>query len=136
MSTAILSNLVLLGGFTCLSYGYYLRTKEVYFQQLFSSIEKCQKFHLDYVDNTEHLPTDKPVLLFGTARALTPTPDKVITRTYIKHSSQEDRLWHFQFRDRFGLATAGSELVEVEPAPDGEKVLAFNLHRTQQDSRH
>lgn len=89
MSTAIiLSNLVLFGGFGCLSFGYYLRTKEAYFQQLFTNIEKCQKFHLDYIDSTQNLPTDKPLLIFGTARALNPTPDKVITRTFIKQTPQ------------------------------------------------
>lgn len=34
------------------------------------------------------------------------------------------------------MATAGSEIVEVEPAEDGPKILAFNLHRKQQDGRH
>ena len=114
MSTGvILSNLILVGGVGCLSLGYYFQTKEAYFQELFKTIEKCQKFHLDYVDSADNLPLNKPLLLFGTARALTQTPDNVITRTYVKQTPEEDRLWHFRFRDRFGLATSGNEIVEV-----------------------
>lgn len=111
MTTAIISNLVLLGGVAALSFAYYLQTKQAYLQQLFAKIEKCQKFHLDYVDSPANLPTDKPLLLFGTARALNPTEDKVIARTFIRQTAEEDRLWRFHFRDRFAMATAGSEIV-------------------------
>lgn len=137
MSTAaIIGNLILVGGVTALSIGSYFQTKQVYFQDLFKNVEKCQKFHLDYVESTQHLPIDKQLLLFGTARAKNPIEDKVITRTYIKQTVEEDRLWSFKFHDKFGLATAGSEIVEVEPSPDEEKVIAFNLHRKQQDGKH
>jgi hypothetical protein len=111
MTTAIIGNLVLLAGVGALSFAYYLQTKQAYLQELFGKIEKCQKFHLDYVDSPANLPIDKPVLLFGTAKAANPTEDKVIARTFITQAAEEDRLWRFHFRDRFAMATAGSEIV-------------------------
>ncbi len=44
-----LENLVILLGFSGFSYSFYQRQKELYFQNLFGQLQKCTKYHLDYV---------------------------------------------------------------------------------------
>ena len=90
-----------LGG---LGYGVYLRRKEEYFEQLFTNLQKCQKYHLDYVDGLVHLPLSKKMILFGTAKPV--EKGEVIARSYIKKKKEEEnRLWNYEFKDRFRMET-------------------------------
>lgn len=129
MAEVVIGNLVLLGGFSALTYAFFLRRKEGYFQTLFGQLEKCQKFHLDYVDQVDQLPYDKNVLIFGTVRSL--TEEKIIARSYIKKSDAEDRLWNYEFKDRFSMATAANQVVSIEPRE--EDILAFNLPKNNEN---
>ena len=65
----LVENVLLLVGFGAITSGLYFRKKEDYFQSLFKGLEKCQKYQLDYVESMEHLPKDKKIILFGTAKA-------------------------------------------------------------------
>lgn len=51
MSTiaTIISNLALTSGMSFFLCGFYLRRKELFFDNLFEDVKKAQKFHLDYV---------------------------------------------------------------------------------------
>jgi len=101
---SVLSNIVLVAGFGNFAYSYYISRKENMYDNLFKEIEKCQKYHLDYVEKVDQLPSDRNLLLFGTPHSL--TAEKIITKTYIKKNESEDRLWHFDFKDKFNLTTA------------------------------
>lgn len=112
--TSLLSNLVVVSGIGCFSYALLQRYLENYYNQLFTSLEKCQKYHLDYVDSIAHLPLNKKVILFGTA--ISNNKDQpVIARSYLKKSQAEDRLWQYNFKDQFQMETGGKELVQVVP---------------------
>ena len=79
---SVLSNIVLVAGFGNFAYSYYISRKENMYDNLFKEIEKCQKYHLDYVEKVDQLPSDRNLLLFGTPHSL--TAEKIITKTYIK----------------------------------------------------
>lgn len=74
------------------------------------------------------------MLLFGTARSL--TKEKIIAKSYIRKSGEEDRIWNYAFKDKFQLATSGNELIDIVPLADGENILAFNLPKNNEDGRH
>lgn len=65
------------------------------------------------------------MLLFGTARSM--TQEKIIAKSYIRKSNEEDRIWSYAFKDRFQLATSGNELIDIVPPVEEENILAFNL---------
>ena len=74
------------------------------------------------------------MLLFGTARSL--TKDKIIAKSYIRKSNEEDRIWSYAFKDQFQLATSGNELIDIVPPADEEDILAFNLPKNNEDAKY
>ena len=65
-----LANAVLLTGFGGILTGLWHRKKQEYFEKLFQELEKCQKYHLDYVEDIAQIPNDKNIIIFGTAKSI------------------------------------------------------------------
>ena len=129
----LLANCVIFGGAASLTYAFYLRRKEVLFCTLFDQIKKAPKFHLDYIDALSTLPTGKNVIVYGTARHQTAEP--IIARSYIKKKEgEEDRLWNLTLTAEFSLETANKEYIAIKPPK--EQVLAYNLLKQAEDSKH
>ena len=102
----MLSKIVLLTGTTCLCIGFVLRRKEDVFKRLFKELRNCPKYHTDYLEELDHLPLDKHMILFGPAKKMGESP--FISPNFIQKSPAEDRLWSFKFTEPFKLLNASN----------------------------
>ena len=61
----MISKIILVSGTGLLLGGLYFRRKEMLYEKLFKDIRKCPSFHMDYVEDAEHLPINRSMMLFG-----------------------------------------------------------------------
>ena len=82
--------------------GHYFYKKETLYNEIFGNVEKCQKYHLDYVEDFDHLPVGKKMILFGKANSENPE-EEILVKTYIKKTNEENRFWNFKLKNSFNL---------------------------------
>jgi hypothetical protein len=89
---------------------------------LFQDLEKCPKYHLDYVEGVNNLPTNKNVILFGTVKSI--DQEKIIIKSYLKKKNEPNRFWRFYLNKKFVLTSLGHGKIEVH---SDHEIFAFNL---------
>lgn len=87
-------------------------------------MEKCQKFHLDYIEGIDKLPVDTYLVLFGTAKDANKEPviASAKVNSFWKHFCPEN----IKLGKDFDLATAGTDKVTVQ-CQHNRKILTFGL---------
>lgn len=85
----MIGRVVMLGAAAVWTGALLLNRKADFYSQLFDTLQNCQKYHMDYVEDIKDLPKNSPMILYGPPEPLpgNECKDKIIASSFIKKSS-------------------------------------------------